>query len=102
MGIKIWLDDIRPPPDNTWMATTTAVSAIDCFSSINNVEFISFDHDLGTKLTGYSVAKFIELMAYEGKLKRVRWDIHSANPVGKANIEMAMRKAEEYWDNQDN
>ena len=44
--------------------------------------FISFDHDLGSNLTGYDVAKFI----VNNKYNLTGFAVHSMNPVGAMNI----------------
>ena len=63
----------------------------------NEVEYISFDHDLGTEKTGYDIASWIEKSAFAGTLDPIGWKVHSANPVGAKNIEVAMRQADKYW-----
>lgn len=102
--MKIWLDDNRLPPDNTWMWICTyqwAISRIQtCVNREEGLEALSFDHDLGDpdpKHTGYGVACFIEELAAEGLTPRFEWDIHSENPVGRANIERAMASVERFW-----
>lgn len=53
--MKIWVDDIRTPPDETWIWSKTSAEAINLLTqfkysySIPNVqpEVISLDHDLG-------------------------------------------------------
>lgn len=110
--MKIWLDDIRQPPDNSW---TWAKNAYLCAGLLLvndwDVTEISFDHDLGyfqdenvldVNNTGYVIAKLIERLAHEGLQKRLSWQIHSANPVGRRNIELAMKSAEKFWDSQEN
>jgi len=92
----LFLDDIRMPPDGNWHVVRTATEAIE-FLKTGKVERISFDHDLGTDITGYHVANFIEQMAAEGRLARLDWQIHSANPVGRANIQRAMESADRFW-----
>ena len=58
-----------------------------------------FDHDLGeNKISGYIVARFIEKRAYLGKIPKMSWDIHSANPIGSENIKKAMNSADRFWD----
>ena len=103
--MRIWLDDIRPMPEGYDIWVKDAYSAIDLLFS-GNITHISFDHDLGlhdNKLeldmdnTGYTVANTIEEMAASGNLHRITWDVHSANPVGRNNIEMAMQSAERFW-----
>lgn len=58
---------------------------------------ISFDHDLGRNLSGYDLAKYIEKWAFHNLMNRITWEIHSANPVGRKSIEMAMKNADKYW-----
>ena len=96
--IKLWLDDIRPMPEGFTHWAKTADEAIELLRT-GEVTEISFDHDLGpeTAGTGYDVAKFIEEQAHLGKSKPVSWRIHSANPVGRTNIEAAMKSAERAW-----
>ena len=99
--MRIWLDDIRPMPEGFTHWCRTPIGAIDLILK-GEVEHISFDHDLGfpEPYNGYKVASFIELQAYLGKIPRLTWDIHSANPVGRHSIESAMKNAERYWEKQ--
>ena len=95
--MKIFLDDIRDCPDGYTLCRTAkqAIKKIRIFRSI--LTEISFDHDLGGELTGYDVACSIEKLAAEGKLLVIpEWKIHSANPVGRKNITMAMLSAERF------
>lgn len=94
--IRLWLDDIRQIPDDFDVWVKNPRQAISIITS-KKVEFISFDHDLGHNLTGYDVAKVIELGANMDILDPIGWEIHSANPVGRKNIEMAMISAERFW-----
>jgi len=79
----------------------------------DKIEIVSFDHDLGENVDGYWVACQIESMAnnywqaslddfkFENRMGIIlppfAWEIHSANPVGRRNIEWAMLNAEKYW-----
>lgn len=101
--MKIWLDDVRNPPDDSWTWVKNKSEAIPLLMS-GDVTHVSFDHDLGEIHTGYDLAKDIEKWAFEDyhnmyawKFPKLTWDIHSANPVGRKNIEMAMRNAEKFW-----
>jgi len=49
------------------------------------------------KCSGYIVARYIEKHAFMGNLKKIDYEIHSANPVGFANIQKAMVSAERFW-----
>ena len=48
--MKIWLDDIRTPPDGSWKWLKTAEDVIDWFRlnhDVWDVEILSLDNDLG-------------------------------------------------------
>ncbi len=104
--MKLWLDDERDPttrkiqenfgaePDMVWVKTYWAAIS---YLKEGNVEFISFDHDLGTTQTGYDVAKWIEEQAFSGVLPPLTWDVHSMNPEGSLKIRLAMQAADKFW-----
>lgn len=110
--MRVWLDDVRPMPEGFDLWVKNYYIMLGLLVS-GNVAYISFDHDLGllegeTKLdpynTGYQVAKTIEEWAYryqngleKAYLPPIGWEIHSANPVGRKNIELAMKSAERFW-----
>lgn len=106
--IKLWLDDERLPPYEVtcfsgfvseWLWVKKAQDAI-AWLQTGLVVQISFDHDLGPKEhygDGYEVAKWIEERAYFSKMPRLKWDVHSGNPVGRDNIRAAMKNADIYW-----
>lgn len=92
--MKLWIDDLRAPPDG-WVWVKTSAQAIDQLGC--EVEEISFDHDLGGDDTAMPVAQCIEYMAHEGLLPPPKWHIHSANPVGRANLKAALESADRHW-----
>ena len=95
--MKLWLDDVREPVNKGWHWAKTGEEAIELLKQ-GAVEAVSFDHDLGESgISGYDVAKWIEEMAAHEGLDRITWKVHSANPVGKKNIEAAMRAADRFW-----
>lgn len=97
--MKLWIDDVRKAPDGwTWVKSSS-----DAIKMIlkNEIEEISFDHDLGGEDTAYRVATMIEEKAHDKKIPRMIWYIHSANPVGERNIRMAMQNADKYWNRND-
>ena len=114
-GIRLWLDDERDPKNpqiqrdfgstgnEVWVKTQN--EAIQQIQN-NNVMSISFDNDLGEpeseKGSGYGLAKWIEEKAFFGEIKRMEWYIHSKNNVADKYILMAMQKAEEFWNNNEN
>lgn len=93
--MKLWIDDIRVAPAG-WLWAKTSSEAIKILLSQPITE-ISFDHDLGGEDTAYRVATMIEEKAHEGKIDKMIWHVHSANPVGERNIRMAMQNADKYW-----
>ncbi len=98
--MKLWIDDIRPAPEG-WTWEKTSHDAIRRFLIVDpndRVTEVSFDHDLGGDDTVMPVVKIIETMAYAKTMGRIVWHVHSANPVGRANIEAGMNSAERFWD----
>lgn len=110
--MRIYLDDLRETPDylavdryNDERRTYThrAYTAQEAIALLESgqVEFISFDHDLGAPEagTGYDVARWIEYrVATDPDFPMPDWAIHSANPVGVGNIDAAMKSAQRWVD----
>ena len=96
--ILLWLDDERPAPNNAYVHVRTAAAAIEQLAT-GEVIAISLDHDLGPPEagSGYDVACYIEAHAAAGDLEPFKWTVHSANPVGRARMEMALRNADKKW-----
>lgn len=94
--MKLFLDDIRNPPDESWVIARTYEEAIQHLMT-GWVEEVSLDHDLGTERTGYDVAREIERLVRFGVIDPPNWRVHSANPVGRANIERALKAVDEWW-----
>lgn len=61
-----------------------AIELIDAFRA--SYDLISLDHDLGEEKTGYDIAKYI----VENQIEIPPIAIHSANPVGRFNIEQLL------------
>lgn len=103
--MKLWVDDQiddKSTPDRHtpvgWVGAKTPTSAIRLLKT-GKVTHVDLDHDLGDNVlgNGYTVCLFIEKMAFLGKLPKIVWNVHSANPVGRAKMEHALRKADFYW-----
>ena|SRR6185503_8226688 len=96
---RLWIDDLRPPPDDddVW---DWAKSSAEAFQLMDMQEYdeISFDHDLGGDDTSMPVARFIEEQAHEGKAAPPKWTVHSANPVGRDNLKATLASADAYWE----
>lgn len=95
--IQLWVDDQRSPPSEFNAHAETYGEAIKYLES-GKVVAISLDHDLGEEKTGYDVARWIEEKAFQGVIPRIRWSVHSENPVGRARIAQALHNADKYWE----
>lgn len=89
---KLWIDDIREPPDDSWMVARNAKSALMTIA-LYKPDIISFDHDLGEEWTGYDIATVILNMVYSGMYDCPEYHVHSANPIGATNIRSCMAQA---------
>lgn len=98
VSVSLWVDDERPMPDGFDLRAKTAELAIEILESGLAVHKISLDHDLGAFGSGYDIAKWIEEQAYYGKLPRIAWNVHSANPVGRDRMTAALKNADKFWD----
>src|ERR1044072_8872498 len=84
-GLKLWIDDIRTPPDDTWEWVTTSEAAIATLRFFSEEGMlwcprvaISFDHDLG----GDDTTRPVVLWMIENGVTFQEYHVHSANPVG--------------------
>lgn len=95
--MKLWIDDMRTPPDATWTWAKSYKLAIAFINSMLVTE-ISFKHDLGEEKTGRDIAEYIaERVATKNDLPAMDWKIHSANPTGHEQIADAMEKCDDVW-----
>lgn len=96
--IRLWLDDLRPAPSGwVWVKTVAAAQAL---LRRGGVVEVSLDHDLGDDGagTGYDLAVWIEEEALHARLPRLKWAVHSANPIGRERMEQALGNADIFWD----
>lgn len=99
MGVLLWLDDLRNPvrfPELIDLSRFDKVVWVKDFAAFKQEvtehglpAFVSFDHDLGEAESGYDCAKWLVdyCMGGETPLPLPGWQVHSANPVGRKNIE---------------
>lgn len=95
--MKLWLDDIRPAPEGWIWCKTVRQLRVAIVQNHFDLEVISFDHDLGeNEETGYDALTMLERVAHEGLWHIVpeRMEIHSANPVGRKNMQAAIDSIE--------
>jgi hypothetical protein len=82
----LWLDDMRPAPDNSWVQAWVPSDVIQEYVMHNRVFPIemSLDHDLGCERTGYDLLRYL---IREGIPKTTIVHFHSANPIGRQRME---------------
>jgi hypothetical protein len=107
---RIYLDDVRTPVDDDWVVVRSYDEFVKTIKSIGlgYISTISLDHDLGdsamqeyynnvisnfkidynniTEKTGYDCAKFLVSESMTKNIPLPQVYVHSANPVGSANI----------------
>jgi len=102
MNYKLFVDDLRTPRmvwymtlyaefehDDEWVVAENYDEAVDIIERCGCPQYISFDHDLGYGKTGMDLAKwFVDRVMDDNSFihPEFRYYVHSANPVGTANI----------------
>lgn len=84
--MKLWVDDERPAPDETWVVATFSDEALGLLrlnlAAKGTLEEVSLDYDLGGDDTGMKVLNWM--------IESNRWPksltIHTANPPGRQNM----------------
>lgn len=93
--VRVFLDDLRSPPDGTWVVVRTAQAALDLLKA-GGVSEISLDNDLGDgEPEGYTVANWIERQTFmnpDFRVPKVR--VHSANAVARARMTFIVERIE--------
>lgn len=96
--MKIWLDDIRTPPDGSWKWLKTAEDVINWFRlnhDVWDVEILSLDNDLGEGLDeGYKVLDWLEEKKFyvPNFVVPKKIQVHSSNPVARRRMEQIIEK----------
>ena len=94
--MKIWLDDLRPvPPGYEGVKSVNEAIALinDAESRGIVIEVLDLDHDLGDYYSdGGDAIKLLDWLAERETFYPV--EIHTANPVGRANMERMLAR---YW-----
>lgn len=92
--MKLYIDDIRIPKNSDFIIVRSSTEAINYMKKNGCPQYISFDHDLGGADTSMIVIKWMietDLNEIEKGNKffhyNFDYNIHSANPVGKENID---------------
>lgn len=99
--MKLWVDDERKMPEDFDIHAKSYVEAL-CAIQLKDITHVSLDHDLGTNpdgtlaKTGYDIIAQIERQIGKGGwwITIPTFAIHSANPVGRKNIQAAIDSIE--------
>ena len=92
--MKIFLDDIRNPPNDSWVIIRSTEELITFYQENHkDIDILSLDHDLGDGLkTGYDFLLWLEERVFHGKINLPNCIIvHSANSVGQLNMIQKIR-----------
>lgn len=105
--MKLFIDDIRTSPDDSWnicRTITSAIKALDMFWPV--VEEISLDHDISHQVvmgdmsrpfacgeTFQSVARYIALMKHHNPSWNPKISIHTSNYVGGSEMQTLLEDA---------
>ena len=92
----MFIDDIRNPPSNDWVVIRSSNDGISHIKKYGMPTFISFDHDLGgNDTTMVFLNRLINEVWFNDEICLdnliPNYIIHSANPVGAANIDGFMK-----------
>ena len=94
--MKIWIDDLRPVPTGyigTKSVNETIALIEACERSGEPIELIDLDHDLGDYASdGGDAIKLLDYLVEHEKFYPI--EVHTANPVGRANM---IRVIKRYW-----
>lgn len=86
--MKLWIDDVRPAPDDSWTIAVTSSLAL-TYLSTNFVAEVSFDNDLGlaSDMEGWEIARWLLNQVHDKQLNApLEMSCHSANPVARKRI----------------
>ena len=94
--MKIWVDDIRPIPEG-YVGTRSVNETIKLIEKAeeegNEIELLDLDHDLGDyAIDGGDAIKILDFLAERETFYPIK--IHTANPVGRENMERIIRR---FW-----
>ena len=126
MGKRIFIDDERFPQtalmggllvfdmdlyknDSDWVIVRNYEEFVDEVTKSGLPEYVSFDHDLADisysngkmswsyrEMTGYDCAKWLVDHCYDNGFKLPKYQVHSANSVGKENIQNYLNNAKKH------
>lgn len=95
--MKLWLDDVRIMPGecthHAYSVDVAKMMILEAEKNSETIEFIDCDHDLGDYAQyGGDGIKLLDWLVERGTFYPIK--IHTANPVGRMNME---KMIERYW-----
>lgn len=93
--MKLWVDDSRPAPAG-WVHVETVQDAIDRLAT-GEVTHVSLDYHLHGSEKAFPIAAWIREAAWEGRLPRLEWKTHTADPQGAAHLRLLLEEADLFW-----
>ncbi len=101
----LWIDDHVAPPSVDYIWAKDLGEAFKQVFLNKDVTHVSFDHDMGMfggkPVDTQIIARMIEDLASKGLIRRLTWDIHSQNPVGRDALYATLSRADGYWNQQE-
>ena len=89
--MKLWVDDVRNPPDGYSYAKSVDSAKFIIETLGNEIELIDLDHDSGDYFCyGGDYIKLLDWLEETGRNYPIR--IHSMNPVGVANMRRIIQR----------
>lgn len=96
---KLWIDDVRPAPEGWWWAKSSRqAKAFIVQHGLDQIDTISFDHDLGGDDTTMPVMNYIEELVFTKSATAPIMTVHSQNPVGRAQLEAIIQRIQSFPD----
>lgn len=91
MTWKLYLDDLRAPPDHTWVVARSVPAAWQYIRDHGVPHTMSLDHDLGTGVDAPVLLHSLIEAYLDGDprfqtAKSINMHVHSANPRGVENL----------------
>lgn len=82
--VKLYIDDVRNPPDDTWVLVRTVEEAQDHVRVFGMPTIMSLDHDLGGDATVMQFLHWLTDNYFDNGPPT--FVVHSANPIGRDNM----------------
>jgi hypothetical protein len=91
MTWKLFLDDLRPPPDGSWVVARSVPAALEHIDVYGLPIAMSLDHDLGTDvdtpvLVHELIKRSLDGQYADWQLLAINYRVHSANIIGYENL----------------